>query len=148
MGNFLARHKLTRVMNAVAAGTTDQNSSSVNMAGFEEVTFIAAFGVITGSAVTSIRVQTSSDDGSSDSWTDILGSDITVADDDDNQIVAVTIRKPLEQYLRCTVKRATQNAVIDGVIAIQSGAGTRATTHDSSSVVGTEIHVSPAEGTA
>ena len=148
MPNLLSRSKLTRVMNGVAAGVTDQNSSSVDMAGYEEVTFIALFGTITAGAVTSISVETSSDDGSSDAFTDLLDSKIVVADDDDNQIVAITIRKPLERYLRLVIDRGTQNAVIDGVIAIQSDAAVRATTHDSAKVVDTEIHVSPIEGTA
>lgn len=148
MPNFSTENKITRVMDAIAAGTSDQNSSSVDMQMFEEVTFIAAFGVISGSAVTSIKVQQSSDDGVADGWSDLLGTDLTVADDDDTSMAVVNIVKPLKRYLRCVVLRATQNAVIDGVIAIQSGAHVKPTTHDSTTVLGSEIHVSPIEGTA
>lgn len=137
--------KVTRVMNAVAAGTSDQNSSSVDMSGFENVTFIAAFGTIDSTAVTSIKVQQSSDDSS---FADLAGTSISVADDDDNQVAVVSVVKPRERYVRCVVDRGTANAVIDGVVALQTGALTLPVTQPTSSVVSSEVHVSPAEGTA
>ena len=54
--NLSKAAKVTRVMNAVAAGTSDQNSSSVDMKGFDACQFVVAFGAITASAVTSIHV--------------------------------------------------------------------------------------------
>lgn len=143
--NASISEKCTRVMNAVAAGTTDQNSSSVDMVGFNGVKFYTSFGTITASAVTSVKIQTSSDDSS---WNDLENSSITVADDDDNQITVHDINRPLERYLRVVVDRGTQNAVIDGVIACQYGAIVCPTTDDSSTVVAREIHATPAEGTA
>ena len=146
MANNLSNQiKTTRVMNAVAAGTSDQNSSSVNMSNFEAVRFTAAFGTITAGAATSVRVQQSADNSN---WDDLLGSDITVADDDDNQVVVLDIWRPIDRYVRVTVKRATQNAVIDGVVAEQYGPRLLPTTDDSATVVAREIHNSPAEGTA
>jgi len=38
--------KISRVLNAVAAGTTDQNGTAVDMTGFDGVMFIAAFGAL------------------------------------------------------------------------------------------------------
>ena len=143
--NISNQIKTTRVMNAVAAGTSDQNSSSVNMSNFEGVRFTAAFGTITAGAATSVRVQQSADNSN---WDDLLGSDITVADDDDNQLVVIDIWRPIDRYVRVTVKRATQNAVIDGVVAEQYGPRLLPTTDDSATVVAREIHTSPAEGTA
>lgn len=142
------KNKVTRVSNAVAAGTSDINSSSVDMSGFETVQFIVAFGAITATAVTSIKVQQSSDDGASDTWADLAGSAQTVADDDDNQIFQVEIHQPRERYLRCVVDRGTANAVIDGIVAIQGGAQKTPVTHDATTVGGTELHNGPAEGTA
>ena len=45
--NLSRAAKVTRVMNAVAAGTSDQNSSSVDMTGFEGCQFVLMFGAIT-----------------------------------------------------------------------------------------------------
>lgn len=143
--NISNQIKTTRVMNAVAAGTTDQNSSSVDMSNFEGVRFIAAFGAITAGAVTSVKVAQSADDTN---WDDLLGSAVTVADDDDNQVVVIDVWRPIDRYIRCTIDRGTQNAVIDGVIAEQYGARVLPTTDDSTTVVSREIHTSPAEGTA
>ena len=142
--NFSADQKLTRVSNAVAAGTSDINSSSVDMQDFEACAFVVAFGAITATAVTSIHVETSSDNST---WNDVTGTSVTVADDDDNQLFYLDIVRPLEQYLRCVVDRGTANAVVDGIIAIQYGNRVGAVTHDATTVGGGEIHLSPSEGT-
>ena len=49
---FLDGTKITKVLDAVAAGTTDQNSTGVDTSGFQSSTFIASFGTITANAVT------------------------------------------------------------------------------------------------
>ena len=71
-----------------------------------------------------------------------------MADDDDNQIVALEIVQPKERYVRVVVDRGTANAVIDFGIALQSTAKAEPVTHDASTVVGSEVHLAPAEGTA
>lgn len=148
MINLTRDCKLTRVSNAVAAGTDDTTSCAViDMQNFGSVTFIAAFGVITATAATSIKVQQGAIANMSDA-ADLLGTSVSVAADDDNQIVAVEVVEPLERYVRLQIIRSTANAVIDGVIAIQCNPKLAPTTHDSTTVVGTELHASPAEGTA
>lgn len=148
MLTFGEETKLTRVSNAVAAGTTDVNSASVDMQGFDAVAFVVAFGTITAGAATSIKVQQSSDDGSADDWTDLEGTGVTVADDDDNQIAVVDVTHPSKRHLRCVVDRGTQNAVVDGIVAVQYRPDSVPTTHDAATVVGVETHATPAEGTA
>jgi len=138
--------KLTRVSNAVAAGTSDVNSAVVDTQGFASCTFLVAFGAITAGAVTSCKVQQGAASDLSDA-ADLAGTAVTVADDDDNQLVAIEVVEPRERYLRCVVDRGTQNAVIDGVVAIQTRAKRLPVTHDATTVVGSELHVSPAEGT-
>lgn len=141
--------KVTRHSNAVAAGSTVITpASGIDMQGFEVCTFIAAFGAIVSAAATSIEVHQSSDDGSADAYTALLGSKVTVADTDDNKVVIVEIVKPRERYLKLIVNRATQNATLDGIIAVQSQPRKAPTTHDATTVVTPETHASPAEGTA
>ena len=146
MDNLTKSGKLTRVINATAAGTSDINGSIIDMQGFDSVTFIVGFGTITASAVTSIKAQQDSASNMA-SAADLKGTAITVADDDDNQIVALEI-EPTERYVRVVVARATQNAVVDFGIAVQTKANTEPVTHDATTVVGSEYHQSPAEGTA
>ncbi len=147
--NLSKSAKATRVVDAVVAGTSDQNGTSIDMQGsgyqFESVCFYVGFGVITGSAVTSVKAQTSSDNSN---WNDILGSDITVADSDDTSIVVLDIVKPLERYIRCVVLRGTQNAVIDFGLALQYDTKIEPVVHDATTVISSETHISAIEGTA
>lgn len=140
--------KCTRVINATVAGTTTINGSSVDMAGYDSVTFVLALGAITATSVTSLKAQQSSDDGSTDTWADLEGTAITFADDDDNQIAILEIRKPQERYIRPVVVRATANAVIDSCVAMQNNATSEPVTQDATTVTGAELHLAPAEGTA
>lgn len=148
MLNLNPNIKITRVSNAVAAGSTDSNGSSVDMQGFEGVLFVALFGTLTASAVTGLKAQQSSDDGSSDAFADLAGTAQSIADSKDDDCLVLDVCRPRERYVRPVVTRATANAVIDGVLAIQYGPRAKPTTHDAASIAGSELHVSPAEGTA
>ena len=55
--NLIKNVKVTRALASVAAGTSDKNSSIIDMQNYEGVIFIAAFGAITSGAVTSIKAQ-------------------------------------------------------------------------------------------
>lgn len=145
MSNLAPTVKVTRLMNAVAAGTSDQLSSALDMQGFDGVILLTAFGTITSGAVTSVEVHQC--DTSGGSYAALTGTSIAVADDDDNQVVVHDIYRPRERYIKVNIDRGTQNAVIDGVTAIQYGARVQPTTNDSSTVVSREVHASPAEGT-
>lgn len=145
--NLANEVKVTRVMNAVAAGTTDQTSSAVDMQGWDGCMFITSFGAITTGAVTTVKLQqdTASNLGTA---ADLAGTAQTVADDDDNQVVIHDIYRPQERYVAVVIDRGTQNAVIDGVIAIQYKGRRQPTTHDATTVIGCETYNSPSEGTA
>ena len=118
-----------RLSNAVAAGSTDSNGSGVSLAGYDGVLFIALLGTLTANQVTSLKAQQSSDDGSSDAYTDIEGSSTDPMDDaDSNKLLLLDVFRPQEEYVRPVVERATANAVIDGVIAIRYRAKDRPVT--------------------
>ena len=137
-----------RVSNAVAAGTSAVNSGEIDMQNYESCLIIFAFGTIVSGAATSVKAQGSSDDAAADAYADLEGTSITVADDDDNQIVILEIVNPKERYVRGVISRATQNATVDGIFVLRSGAKKLPATDDSATVVASETHVSPAEGTA
>ena len=132
----------------VAAGMSDVNSDIIDMQGFEGVRFIIGFGAIVAGGVTTIEVQQGAAASMSDA-ADLLGTSITIADTDDNQIAITDIFRPRERYLRLGTRRATQNSTIDFVIAELYGAHKQPITEDTATVVSTaEVHVSPADGTA
>lgn len=140
--------KISQVVDATAgaAGTTDIEGDSVDMSGFEGVLFIVMMGAITTNAVTSVKAQQSSDDGSTDAFADLAGTAQTVADDDDGQVFYIDVYRPRERYVRPVIDRGTQNAVVQSVLAVQYGPRVAPTTHGTG--VNGEAHVSPAEGTA
>jgi hypothetical protein len=141
--------KLVRHSGAVAAGSTVITpSAGIDARGFESVLFVAAFGAIVSGAATSIEVHQSSDDGVADAYSALAGSKVTVADDADGKLAFVEIVQPVKRYLKLIVNRATQNATLDGIIAILSGPKTIPTVHDAATVAGGKTLASPAEGVA
>ena len=130
---------------AGVAASTDLNGSTLDMQNYDSVLMLVRMGAITGSAVTSVRAQQGENsDGSS--MADLEGTDITIADDDDDEIFAIDIIKPEKRYVRVVVKRATQNAVVTGAEYIQTGPRKQPVSQGSGVTV--ETHVSPIEGTA
>ena len=147
MLNISKEVKAVRVMNAVAAGFGDTlNGSVLDMANFDGVVFIAAFGAITATAVTSVKAQQGAASNLSDA-ADLAGSKIDIADSQSNKLAVLDIYRPQKRYLRMVVSRATQNAVIDGVVALQYK-GKKAPVTQDASVAGDKLCVSPDEGVA
>lgn len=148
LDDLLAQGEHARVMNAVAAGTTSQNSSGVNMENADSVLFAAAIGTITAGAVTSIKAQQSDDDGSSDSYDDIAGTSVAIADTQSNKVALLNVQRPLKKWVRLVVVRGTQNAVIDGVFAVKYNLRKEPATQPATIVATSKTVVGPAEGTA
>lgn len=129
-----------------AAGTTAITSAAVDTAGYNGCLFVVPLGPIVSGAVTSLKVQQSSDDAATDTYDDLTGSAQTIADTDDDGVKYVDIVKPGKRYLKLVVSRATQNATIGSVVAILYNTRRRPVTQ-AATVVG-ESWISPAEGTA
>lgn len=145
--NFLQNCKITRVVNATAAGTTNINGSVLDMQGFEGVTFILMVGTLTATQVTGMKAQEGAASNLSDA-ADLAGTATgPFADGDSNKSLALEIYKPMKRYIRPVVTRGTANAVVDGVIAIQWSARVKPPTQDSN-VVASKVVVSPEAGTA
>jgi hypothetical protein len=139
--------KVTRALNGVAAGTSNQNGSVIDMSGFEGVQFIALFGALTPNQVTSLKVQQGSLADGSD-MADLAGSAHTaLADTDGNKCLVTDVFRPQKRYVRAVVTRGTANAVIDGVIALQYSSRFKPTTNDTT-IKATKLLISPDEGTA
>jgi hypothetical protein len=139
--------KVTRALNSVVAGTTSQNGSVIDMSGFEGVQFVALFGALTATQVTSLKVQQGDLSDGSD-MADLAGSLHTaLADTDGNKCLVTDLFRPQKRYVRAVVTRGTANAVIDGVIAIQYSSRVEPTTNDTT-VKSTKLMVSPEAGTA
>lgn len=141
--------KDTKIVNCITpvagvAGTSDLNGAEVNMESFENVAFIFHWGVITASGVQSVKAQQDVVTGMAGA-ADLIGTNILVADDDDGEITVIDIIKPLEQFVRPVVLRATQNAVVSCVGIAYNGLKKP---FSQAADVTVETHISPIEGTA
>jgi len=131
---------------AGAAGTSDITSSAVNMAGFDGCLFLVPIGAVVSGAVTSIKIQQSSDDAATDDYSDVEGTAVTITDTDDDKLKYIDVFRPGKRYLKLIVDRGTQNATVGGVIAIQYNSRSRPVTQGTN--VAGEQWSTPAEGTA
>lgn len=143
--SILNAAKITRVSNAVAAGTTAVNLTSVDMSGYENATLLVSFGTITATAVTSIKLQESDDNST---FSDLAGSAVVVADTQSNNVAVVEIAHPNKRYVRGVVVRGTANAVVDGASFLQYGAKKVPVTQSASVVTTSKVVFSPIAGTA
>ena len=125
----------------VSAGSA-VNSDSVDMQGWEGVVFLGK--MTTAHASNFANLAQSSDDGSSDSFADLVGTKVTPGDSGDSW--QIDVFRPLERYVRCEVDRGGANTITGEIYAIQYGPKVKPTTHGTT--IDTETHVSPAEGTA
>lgn len=129
--------KISRVMNAVAAGTSAQNTSVVDMAGFDSVMFIALLGdVVSGSVLTLTVNENTANSTSSPTPTAVTNGATAAytagASDADNTMLVVDVHNITKRYVYATLTRTTQNAPIDGVICIQYNARSVPQTLDAS----------------
>lgn len=122
--NFIKDFKISRVANDAVAGTSDVTSSVLDMTGYDSVVFIALLGDVTsGSVITLTAKENTANSTSSPTPTAITGGAtgaITAgAADTDNKLLVSDIMRPDMRYVFCVLSRTTQNAVVDGILAVQ-----------------------------
>jgi hypothetical protein len=132
---------------AGAAGTSEIDGTALDMTGFKSVLALVRVGTLSSGAVTSIKMQQSSDSGVADDWTDLAGTSQTIAQaSDGDKTFYVDVRCPLKRYVRLVVLRATGNAVISSAHYLQYDPVSLPVTQGSN--VSGEQWYAPAEGTA
>ena len=141
MGHNLTKNcKVTRVKAESASAGTAVNTDSVDMSGYEGVVFIGC--MVTAHASNFVNLAQSSDDSTFD---DLAGTKVTPGTS--GNMFMVDLYKPSDRYVRLEVDRGGANTVVGEIVAIQYGPTRKApVTHGTT--VDSEVHVSPAEGTA
>lgn len=123
MLNLLKDCKITRLKNAVTAGTSDQDGSVLDMSGYDSVLFVAALGDVTDTSVLELQAfGNTADSTSSPTPVELTADSVTYtagASDADNKLLVVDVVRPGYRYVFPRLKRGTANAVIDGIFAIQ-----------------------------
>jgi hypothetical protein len=138
--------KILKVESTTAAGTTVIETDVVDTADYQGVAFLFSADGITTGAVTSVKVQQGAAANLSDA-ADLVGTNIPIADDDDNQTFLIDVLRPQERYVRVVVSRATQNAAIGTIYALLYGPARSPVTNAVADTLTVEKHDSPAEGT-
>ena len=126
-----------RILDAIAygnrsAGTSDLEGETADVQNDSCICALVEFGAIVAAAVTSLVWQESDDNNV---WSDVDGTDVTVAADADNTYFATELHKPLKRYARIKVNRATQNATLRSAQYIIGGPR-KAPTHKTEGEVG------------
>ena len=105
---------------AVAAGTSDVNSESVDSLGYNRVGFVMTFGDNADTGTFTGKIQGSAN--GSTGWTDITGATVSFtagASDTDNKMIGVECDvNPTYRYYRFASDRGTANTVIAALHAI------------------------------
>jgi len=112
------------------------------MAGYRGVLFFSSYG--TAAANNLPHAECSSDDGSSDTFADLTGTEVGVSTSDED--VWLDIIQPPEQYVRTVWARGTSSTLGD-IWALQYGARSLVVDNTTAGTIHGEAHVAPAEGT-
>lgn len=114
-GLFREEYKVTRVSNAVTAGNTTVNSSSIDLATLrgDAVAFLVCGGAV-GSDDYTVQIQ-----GSDDNSTFVdVGTTLVV--DTANHDALVEVVNPGYRYVRAAVARGGTSVVLNGIYAIET----------------------------
>ena len=148
MRQLTQKTKTILAKTAVAAGASDiTDATAIDTSGYEGVRFIFAFGTITAGAATSVAACSLDTNSPTPGTDDIAGSKITVVDTADDSIFIIDIHKPVKRYVRPFVKRATQNAVVNSIVAELYGPHVMPVVKDTTTT-GQNLLAGPANGTA
>jgi len=132
--------KVTKVAAYASANTTDVTGTSVDMAGYDGVVFLASFG--TGAADNLIHAEQSSDNSS---FTDIAGSEPNDAGAS-SELQFVDIINPAARYVRPIAVRGTSTTV-ENIYAIQYRAKTLPQDNKIAGTIEGEQLINPIAGT-
>jgi hypothetical protein len=128
-----------------ASGTSAIEGAIIDMSGWEGVLVIVTMGAITSGGVQSIEMQQGAAAAMGDA-ADLLGTNVAIADDDDEETFYIDLYRPLKRYVRLYVNRSTQASTVAAATYIQYGP--RVAPYTQVAPVSGETHISPAEGTA
>lgn len=123
-----------------SAGTA-VTSDVIDMSGFEGVVFVGS--IATVNAANFAKVQQGQQSDLTDA-ADLAGTKVVPGDDGDSFMIDVY--RPKERYVRCYIDRGGANTATGDIYALLYGAKKPPVSHGAT--IDSEVHVSPAEGTA
>lgn len=127
--NFLRDCKISVVEREAAAGTSTLTTDILDMSGYDSVIFIAILGDVTDTSALALKVLGNATNDTV-TPTEYAGnaSGTASATSADGKMLAVDCQKPRDRYVYATLARATANAVVNAIIAIQYNSHERGNT--------------------
>lgn len=141
--NLSSRVKLIKIADHSTAAQTAVTSAAVNMAGYDGAMFFSSFG--TAAADNTLKVQQSSDDGSTDAYSDLEGTSVASGTSDED--VWIDVFRPTKQYLKLVAARGT-SSTLESMWVILYNPRTMPVDNTTSGTIIGEVFATPAEGTA
>lgn len=112
--------KITLGLTNVAAGTSAQSTSALDMSGFDGVIFIAVLNtVVDGSVLTLTAYDNATNTNSGGTAVTGGATNAVTAATSSNTVIVLDVIRPAGRYVYATLTRTAQNATIGGIIAIQ-----------------------------
>lgn len=109
---------ITRVSNAVTAGTSEVDSTALDMQNFNSVLFIVGLNTVVDNCVMTATIKSNPTNSNSGGTTEKAGTAVTAATSS-NKTMAVEMHKPTQRFVYLAFTRTAQNATLDGIWAIQ-----------------------------
>ena len=148
MKQLLSDVKITRVMlngAGTASATPTKADVILDMAGYQNVMFIAVMADVVNASVVSLRyAQDDTNDTAAMGVVTGSAGGTASATSYDDKLVILDVTKPTKRYIEAQLFHVTQDAPFDAVIAIQYGARTAPVTQGST-VAASAALVSAAE---
>ena len=135
--------KLTKIKDHSTAATSEVSSDSVDMLGYDGALFFSSFG--TADATNSLKLQQSSDDASTDAYSDLEGTSVASGTSDED--VWIDITQPGKRYLKLIATRGA-SSTLESMWVIQYKARALPVDNTTSGTIVGEQFNGPAEGTA
>jgi hypothetical protein len=146
MSNLLTDVRHVRCFGHQAAGTTDiTTAATVDMGaddGYDSVLFVVQFGAMVNLSVVNLTIRHG--DSTDPSQASVATTGNVTSDGTDNTVLMLEVTKPRHRYLKPVLPIATQNAVIDSIIAYQYDSRKRPTTQ-AATVLSKLVFASPAD---
>jgi hypothetical protein len=127
--NLLPDIQITQVSNGAAAGTSEVDSSILDMSGYDGVMFVASLATVVDACVLTLTPQdnTLNQTGGMTAITGITAPTFT-ASTSSNTLMVVDVYRPQSRYVRAAFTRTAQNATLNNIVAIQYKASKKPTT--------------------
>ena len=139
--NLSGHVKITSAL-TYASGTASRNGDTLDMSGWDGVLGIVTMGTIAASAVGDVHWEQGA---TTTPATDLEGTAIVSAADDDDQVWVLDLYRPTKRYVRLVVTKDASNAMAESAVYIQYS-GHKLPVEDMGADE-YELHCSPDEGT-